>query len=182
MLIRRNALLVPLALIKLPITAASEHWAVFGLPEVPPGPEAAPEASAPDGFPAWLRITHYVNFLFLILLVGRFYDSHSLENLMHPQALRAYEMNGEPLATQHGPPLRLRVENQLGFKMVKWNRAIESVESHKAFGEGEGGYNEDHEYSASWPISESEPERPPPGPSPRGIFSTPGMIHPEALP
>ncbi|MBV8232905.1 MAG: molybdopterin-dependent oxidoreductase [Planctomycetaceae bacterium] len=77
---------------------------------------------------------------------GRYYASHSLANLMHPQALLAYEMNGEPLKTLHGPPLRLRVENQLGFKLVKWIRAIEFVESHKAFGEGEGGYNEDHEY------------------------------------
>lgn len=77
---------------------------------------------------------------------GQYYDSHSLENLMHPQTLLAYEMNGEPLKTLHGPPLRLRVENQLGFKMVKWIKAIEFVASHKAFGEGEGGYNEDHEY------------------------------------
>ena len=77
---------------------------------------------------------------------GQYYDSHSLENLMHPQTLLAYEMNGEPLGELHGPPLRLRVENQLGFKMVKWIRAIEFVASHKAFGEGEGGYNEDHEY------------------------------------
>ena len=58
---------------------------------------------------------------------------------MHPQTLLAYEMNGEPLKTLHGAPLRLRVENQLGFKMVKWIRAIEFGESHKAFGEGEGG-------------------------------------------
>ncbi len=77
---------------------------------------------------------------------GPYYDSHSLANLMHPQSLLAYEMNGEPLGQQHGPPLRLRVENQLGFKMVKWIRAIEFVESHEAFGKGEGGYNEDHEY------------------------------------
>ena len=77
---------------------------------------------------------------------GLYYDSHSLENLNHPQTLLAYEMNGEPLGAQHGPPLRLRVENQLGFKMVKWIRQIEFVESHKAFGAGEGGYNEDHEY------------------------------------
>jgi len=77
---------------------------------------------------------------------GLYYDSHSLVNLMHPQTLLAYEMNGEPLGEQHGPPLRLRVENQLGFKMVKWIRAIEFVASHKSFGEGEGGYNEDHEY------------------------------------
>jgi hypothetical protein len=30
--------------------------------------------------------------------------------------------------------------------MVKWVWAIEFVESHRAFGEGEGGYNKDHEY------------------------------------
>lgn len=77
---------------------------------------------------------------------GAYYESHSLPNLMHPQTLLAYEMNGAPLKPLHGPPLRLRVENQLGFKMVKWIRAIEFVQSHKAFGEGEGGYNEDHEY------------------------------------
>jgi thiosulfate reductase cytochrome b subunit len=77
---------------------------------------------------------------------GPYYDSHSLSNLMHPQSLLAYEMNGAPLGEQHGPPLRLRVENQLGFKMVKWIRAIEFVASHKVFGQGEGGYNEDHEY------------------------------------
>jgi len=77
---------------------------------------------------------------------GQYYDSHSLANLMHPQTLLAYEMNDEPLGALHGAPLRLRVENQLGFKMVKWVRAIEFVESHRAFGEGEGGYSEDHEY------------------------------------
>ncbi|APW59923.1 molybdopterin-dependent oxidoreductase [Paludisphaera borealis] len=77
---------------------------------------------------------------------GLYYDSHAIENLRHPQSILAYEMNDEPLSALHGAPLRLRVENQLGFKMVKWIRAIEFVESHKDFGEGEGGYNEDHEY------------------------------------
>jgi hypothetical protein len=43
-------------------------------------------------------------------------------------------------------PLRLRVENQLGFKMVKWISAIEFVESVQSVGQGEGGYNEDREY------------------------------------
>jgi hypothetical protein len=37
-------------------------------------------------------------------------------------------------------------ENQLGFKMVKWIRAIEFVESIRSVGQGEGDYNEDHEY------------------------------------
>ena len=77
---------------------------------------------------------------------GQYYDSHPIENLMHPQSLLAYEMNFEPLNEQHGTPLRLRVENQLGFKMVKWIRAIEFLESVESIGKGEGGYNEDNEY------------------------------------
>ncbi len=77
---------------------------------------------------------------------GAYYDSHTIEDLGHPQSILAYEMNDEPLGELYGAPLRLRVENQLGFKMVKWVRAVEFVASHKDFGEGEGGYNEDHEY------------------------------------
>jgi DMSO/TMAO reductase YedYZ molybdopterin-dependent catalytic subunit/thiosulfate reductase cytochrome b subunit len=77
---------------------------------------------------------------------GEFYDTLSMENAQHPQTLLAYEMNFEPLGELHGAPLRLRVENQLGFKMVKWIRAIEFVESMHSVGHGEGGYNEDHEY------------------------------------
>ena len=77
---------------------------------------------------------------------GAYYDSHSIVNLMHPQSLLAYEMNSKPLNDVHGAPLRLRVENQIGFKMVKWIRAIEFVETYATVGEGEGGYNEDHEY------------------------------------
>lgn len=42
--------------------------------------------------------------------------------------------------------LRLRVENQLGFKMVKWIREIRFVESTKEMGKGYGGVSEDEEY------------------------------------
>ncbi|HEV2320713.1 MAG TPA: molybdopterin-dependent oxidoreductase, partial [Verrucomicrobiae bacterium] len=77
---------------------------------------------------------------------GQYYDSLSLENACHPLTLLAYEMNSAPLTPLHGAPLRLRVENQLGFKMVKWIEAIELVDSVKVIGKGEGGYNEDNEY------------------------------------
>ncbi|HXY33339.1 MAG TPA: molybdopterin-dependent oxidoreductase [Planctomycetaceae bacterium] len=77
---------------------------------------------------------------------GEYYDSLSMADVVHPQTLLAYEMNREPLGQLHGAPLRLRVENQLGFKMVKWILAIEFVETARSFGQGEGGYNEDHEY------------------------------------
>ena len=55
-------------------------------------------------------------------------------------------MNGRALAQSHGAPLRLRVENQLGFKMVKWIAAIEFVEDIKTIQKGEGGFAEDNEY------------------------------------
>jgi len=77
---------------------------------------------------------------------GRFYDTLSLDNACHPLTLLAYEMNFAPLTELHGAPLRLRVENQLGFKMVKWIETIEFVASAKQVGLGEGGYNEDREY------------------------------------
>ena len=77
---------------------------------------------------------------------GQYYDSHTIENVRHPQTILAYEMNFQPLNEVHGAPLRLRVENQLGFKMVKWVQAIEFVESYRRVYEGYGGYNSDHEF------------------------------------
>jgi len=77
---------------------------------------------------------------------GQYYDSLSMRTALHPQTMLAYEMNGQPLGHLHGAPLRLRVENQLGFKMVKWIQAIEFVEDVRSIHKGEGGYAEDHEY------------------------------------
>ena len=77
---------------------------------------------------------------------GIYYDAHSMRNMRHRLSLLAYEMNGEPLNFLHGAPLRLRCENQLGFKMVKWIRAIEFVHDFRHLGAGQGGYNEDHEF------------------------------------
>lgn len=77
---------------------------------------------------------------------GQYYDSHSMTDLRHPQSLLAYEMNNEPLPVVHGAPLRLRVENQLGFKQVKWIKEIEFVRTFSEYGAGMGGYNEDHEF------------------------------------
>ncbi len=77
---------------------------------------------------------------------GPYYDTQSIENVLKPQCLLATHMNGQPLRQVYGAPLRLRVENQLGYKMVKWIERIEFVESEKGVGEGEGGKNEDDEY------------------------------------
>lgn len=77
---------------------------------------------------------------------GEYYDTQQLENALQTQCILAYEMNYEPLARLYGAPLRLRVENQLGYKMVKWIKAIEFVASEKQVGKGHGGKNEDDEY------------------------------------
>ena len=77
---------------------------------------------------------------------GEYYDSHTIVDLEHPQSMLAYEMNFTSLTIVHGAPLRLRVENQLGFKQVKWIKAIEFVATYQRTFQGEGGYNEDHEY------------------------------------
>ena len=66
--------------------------------------------------------------------------------MRHRLTILAYEMNGAPVSILHGAPLRLRCENELGFKMVKWIAAIEFVRDFADLGAGQGGYNEDHEF------------------------------------
>ena len=77
---------------------------------------------------------------------GRYYDVQNTSNMRHALTILAYEMNGAPLTVLHGAPLRLRCENELGFKMVKWIAAIEFVADFAELGAGQGGYNEDHEF------------------------------------
>jgi DMSO/TMAO reductase YedYZ molybdopterin-dependent catalytic subunit len=75
-----------------------------------------------------------------------FYESIDLRDAGHPQTILAYEMNDRPLPVPHGAPLRLRVETQLGYKMAKYIRRIEFVESFKEIAQGKGGYWEDRGY------------------------------------
>jgi DMSO/TMAO reductase YedYZ molybdopterin-dependent catalytic subunit len=75
-----------------------------------------------------------------------FYETLRLDLANHPQTILAYEMNGHPLPLAHGAPLRLRVETQLGFKMVKWIRSIELVEDFRTVREGLGGSREENKY------------------------------------
>ncbi|MEO8812323.1 MAG: molybdopterin-dependent oxidoreductase [Caulobacteraceae bacterium] len=77
---------------------------------------------------------------------GGYYDVHRIHNMGHALTILAWEMNGAPLSMLHGAPLRLRCENELGFKMVKWIAAIEFTDSFADLGAGAGGYNEDHEF------------------------------------
>src|SRR6266498_6113100 len=96
--IRLKTLLLLVSPLLLLVATAYVQWGTVGIPALPPNRVFTPETAVePYGFPAWLRITHYV-------------------------------------------------ENQLGFKMVKWIQAIEFVESVASIYKGEGGYAEDKEY------------------------------------
>ncbi len=77
---------------------------------------------------------------------GYFYGTIRLGLADDPQTILAYEMNGQPLPILHGAPLRLRVETQLGFTMVKYIRAIDFIENYKNIGQGQGGWREDYQY------------------------------------
>lgn len=80
---------------------------------------------------------------------GLFYGSLPIALARDPQTILALDMNGEPLPIEHGAPIRLRAETQLGFKMVKWIRAIEVVASYDAIGMGQGGWREDQQFYAN---------------------------------
>src|SRR5262245_23236985 len=60
-----------------------------------------------------------------------YYESIDLVDANHPQTILAYEMNDRALPIEHGAPLRLRVETQLGYKHAKYIRAIEFVADFK---------------------------------------------------
>jgi DMSO/TMAO reductase YedYZ molybdopterin-dependent catalytic subunit len=67
-------------------------------------------------------------------------SSWDLESALHPQTLLAYGMNGSPLGHLHGGPVRLYSAVKLGYKMVKWLRAI------RVLPHATGGYWEDQGY------------------------------------
>lgn len=77
---------------------------------------------------------------------GQFYGTIDIGLASHPQTILAYEMNGRPLPVPHGAPLRLRLETQLGFTMVKYIRRIEFVHDYRQIGGGQGGWREDQQF------------------------------------
>ncbi len=54
-----------------------------------------------------------------------FTESIPLDEVMHPETLLAYEMNGEPIPQKHGAPVRVLLVNRYGMKQPKWLTAIE---------------------------------------------------------
>ncbi len=76
-----------------------------------------------------------------------YYESLDLLEAIHPQTILAYALNGATLPVEHGAPLRLRAERQLGYKMAKYLQRIELVTDFGKINGGRGGYWEDQGYS-----------------------------------
>lgn len=75
-----------------------------------------------------------------------YYKSIDMLDAHHPQTIVAYALNGQPLPTTNGAPLRLRVKRQLGYKHAKFLMRPQLVESIAEIGDGNGGYWEDQGY------------------------------------
>jgi DMSO/TMAO reductase YedYZ molybdopterin-dependent catalytic subunit len=54
-------------------------------------------------------------------------DSLTLEQAYLADAMLAYEMDGRPLAREHGAPVRVVIPEMYGYKNVKWVERIELV-------------------------------------------------------
>lgn len=65
-------------------------------------------------------------------------DSIDLLDAFHPQTILAYGMNGRNLTVPHGAPVRLRVENQIGYKSMKYLQRI--VVTDEFVDTGDGGW------------------------------------------
>jgi DMSO/TMAO reductase YedYZ molybdopterin-dependent catalytic subunit/thiosulfate reductase cytochrome b subunit len=78
--------------------------------------------------------------------LGNFYSVITLEQARHHQTLLAWGMNGACLPAEFGAPLRLRLEEQLGFKMAKYVSRITLIEDYHDIGAGQGNWRADHLY------------------------------------
>ncbi|MBF0722058.1 molybdopterin-dependent oxidoreductase [Sanguibacter inulinus] len=72
-----------------------------------------------------------------------FYTVLDLKMVAEADTILAYERNDRPLDIHLGAPLRLRVESNHGYKMVKWVRSVEWIRDYADYGDGRGGTRED---------------------------------------
>ncbi len=74
------------------------------------------------------------------------YECYDMFDVVHPQTILAYGMNGKDLPHGNGAPLRLRVERHCGYKQLKFVKSIEAVASVSDVGKGNGGINADWDF------------------------------------
>ena len=115
-----------------------EGWSAIGGWQ---GPQLGPILQAATLLPA----ARYLVFHCADRFEGKpYYESIDLFDAFHPQTILAHTMNGAPLPVDHGAPLRLRVERQLGYKQAKYVMRIEARATLAGLYGGKGGYWEDY--------------------------------------
>ena len=70
-----------------------------------------------------------------------YYVGVDMPSALHPQSLLAYEMNGKPLESPHGAPLRLVIPVKYGIKNIKRIARIEYTNERPADYWAEQGYD-----------------------------------------
>jgi DMSO/TMAO reductase YedYZ molybdopterin-dependent catalytic subunit len=72
---------------------------------------------------------------------GRYYVGLDMASALHPQTLLCYEMDGQPLAPEHGAPLRLATPLKYGIKNLKRIGTIRFTDARPADYWAERGYD-----------------------------------------
>ena len=75
--------------------------------------------------------------------VDGWYESIDMFDVVHPQTILAYGLNGGDLPVGNGAPLRLRVERLCGYKNIKFVQSIQVVDSLAGIRRGTGGLSSD---------------------------------------
>ena len=85
---------------------------------------------------------------------GEYTESLTLAQARRPDVLVAYQLEGEPLSSQHGGPARLYVAPMYGYKSCKWLETIELT------AQVEPGYWEHYGYDVDgWVGQQQRPRR-----------------------
>ena len=74
------------------------------------------------------------------------YDAYDMFDVVHPQTILAYGMNGKDLPQGNGAPVRLRVERHCGYRNLKFLKSVQVVASVKDIGLGKGGLLSDYNW------------------------------------
>ena len=82
-------------------------------------PQASRSGRRPEG-----KRTDLFDYVSLTTPDNGYYVGLDLASALHPQTLLCYEMNGQPLTTGHGAPLRLVIPLKYGIKNIKCIGAI----------------------------------------------------------
>jgi DMSO/TMAO reductase YedYZ molybdopterin-dependent catalytic subunit len=79
--------------------------------------------------------------------IDGWWDSLDMADVLHPQTLLTYGMNGGNLPVPHGAPVRLRVERQLGYKHLKYLSTMTVTDTAAEWGKGKGSEGAENGYS-----------------------------------